>query len=83
MKDYNFLLNQLKVTGSYRQLPTVTHHGNRIEKDGQIMLNLSSNDYLGLASCADLQKAFLEEWQEQTLLLYLNGRIILFHSLCC
>ena len=65
MKDYNSILNQLKATGSYRQLPTVTHHGNRIEKDGQIMLNLSSNDYLGLASCADLQKAFLEEWQEQ------------------
>ena len=65
MKDYNFLLNQLKVTGSYRQLPSVTHYGNRIEKDGQVMLNLSSNDYLGLASRNDLQKAFLEEWQEQ------------------
>ena len=65
MKDYNSILNQLKATGSYRQLPSVTHYGNRIEKDGQVMLNLSSNDYLGLASRNDLQKAFLEEWQEQ------------------
>ena len=65
MKDYNSILNQLKATGSYRQLPAVTHHGYRIEKEGQTMLNLSSNDYLGLASRSDLQKAFLEEWKEQ------------------
>lgn len=58
MKDYNSILNQLKATGSYRQLPAVTHHGYRIEKEGQTMLNLSSNDYLGLASRSDLQKHF-------------------------
>ncbi len=65
MKDYNALLNQLKVSGSYRCLPSVTHHGGDIEAEGRTMLNLSSNDYLGLASRHDLQERFMEEWKEE------------------
>lgn len=63
MKDYNKILEELKATGSYRQLPDVNHIGSRIEKDGQTMLNLSSNDYLGLAANDELRQAFWEEWQ--------------------
>lgn len=65
MKDYNALLNQLEEAGNLRRLPHIAHQGNRIEKEAQILLNLSSNDYLGLASRPDLQSAFLEEWQEK------------------
>lgn len=65
MKDYNIILKQLEQSGNLRRLPDIIHSGNRIEKDGQTMLNLSSNDYLGLASRTDLQTAFMEEWRLQ------------------
>lgn len=65
MKDYNTILKQLEQSGNLRRLPDIIHSGNRIEKDGQTMLNLSSNDYLGLASRTDLQAAFMEEWRLQ------------------
>lgn len=65
MKDYNTILKQLEQSGNLRRLPDIIHSGNRIEKDRQTMLNLSSNDYLGLASRTDLQAAFMEEWREQ------------------
>lgn len=65
MKDYNIILKQLEQSGNLRRLPDIIHSGNRIEKDRQTMLNLSSNDYLGLASRTDLQAAFMEEWREQ------------------
>ncbi len=65
MKDYNALLNRLKASGSYRCLPSVTHHGGNIEAKGATMLNLSSNDYLGLASRQDLQETFMEKWKEE------------------
>lgn len=65
MKDYNIILKQLEQAGNLRRLPDITHSGNHIEKDRQTMLNLSSNDYLGLASRTDLQAAFMDEWKEQ------------------
>ncbi|WP_455639538.1 8-amino-7-oxononanoate synthase [Parabacteroides sp.] len=61
MKDYNRILQQLEAAGNLRRLPEIVHQGDRIEKDGRIMLNLSSNDYLGLASRTDLRDAFLDE----------------------
>lgn len=64
MKDYTLILKQLNDAGNLRSLPDIVHKGNRIERDGQVMLNLSSNDYLGLASRSDLREAFFEEWKE-------------------
>lgn len=65
MKDYQSMLNQLEESGNLRRLPHVVHKGQWIEKEGRTMLNLSSNDYLGLASRTDLYDAFFDEWKEK------------------
>ena len=44
MKYYNNKLEEWKSSGSLRSLPDVVHRGKWIEKEGQTMLNLSSND---------------------------------------
>ncbi|RHR60477.1 8-amino-7-oxononanoate synthase [Parabacteroides sp. AF17-28] len=64
MKDYNIFLDKLKETGNLRSLPEVVHEGKWIWKEMQKMLNLSSNDYLGLASRKELREEFLREMQE-------------------
>lgn len=58
--NYQAILQELKASGNLRQLPEVSHTGRWIERDGRRMLNLSSNDYLGLATRPELQEAFLE-----------------------
>lgn len=65
MKDYQSILNQLEEGGNLRRLPHVVHKGQWIVKEGRTMLNLSSNDYLGLASRTDLYDAFFDEWKEK------------------
>ena len=57
--NYQTILNELEATGNLRRLPEVAHEGRWIERAGQRMLNLSSNDYLGLATRSDLQAEFL------------------------
>ena len=67
MKTYNEKLAQLAATGNLRRLPEVEHHGKWIGKDNRIMLNLSSNDYLGLASQTELHTEFLASEQARVL----------------
>ena len=68
MKAYNEALEELRRNGRLRQL-TETECGERlIVRDGVPMLNLSSNDYLGIAQDHSLWKSFLEETPPERLL---------------
>lgn len=59
MIQYNDIITSLTAQGSLRTLPAVTHNGKYIIKDGNTMLNLSGNDYLGLGSNKELRCKFL------------------------
>lgn len=51
-----------------RQLPSILHEERDIIVNGQRMLNLSSNDYLGLASDIELHREFLDTLTPETFL---------------
>lgn len=61
-------LDALQAKGNLRQLPALKHDGRYVTVGGQRMLNLSSNDYLGLAADVALRKEFLDTLTPETFL---------------
>ena len=70
-KNMDFMhqqLQQLEAASNLRHLPALIHDGRDVVVNGQRMLNLSSNDYLGLAADRRLREAFLETLTPDTFL---------------
>ncbi|MDU8924625.1 8-amino-7-oxononanoate synthase [Pasteurellaceae bacterium LIM206] len=65
LADFAAQLAQLAQQGQRRTIPDLIHQGKWIEHDGQRMLNMSSNDYLGLANDDSLRRQFLENYADQ------------------
>lgn len=61
-------LQTLKEKRNYRSLPPLIHDGRDVILSGKRMLNLSSNDYLGLANDVSLREEFLKTITPETFL---------------
>ena len=62
-------LQALEERSNLRRLPRMIHKGRYVEVNGQQMLNLSSNDYLGLTADLRLREEFLQTLTPENLLL--------------
>ena len=68
LEHINQELQTLKEKKNYRSLPPLIHEGRDVLLNGQRMLNLSSNDYLGLANDISLREEFLRTLTPETFL---------------
>mgnify|MGYP000373551766 FL=1 len=55
-------LEKLSTQNQYRSIPDLVHQGRYIMREKRKMLNMSSNDYLGLASNENLRQSFLQQY---------------------
>lgn len=62
-------LEELRVTNNLRRLPQAAYCGREVIVDGRHMLNLSSNDYLGLTTDEVLRKEFMQTLTVDNLLM--------------
>ena len=65
---YSRTLDALDEAGNLRTLSQAEHQGKWIWKEGKRMLNLSSNDYLGLAADTALRDEFMRTLSERDFL---------------
>lgn len=75
-------LQHLKAGNNLRHLPQIVHNGREIATDGRQMLNLSSNDYLGLASHRALREEFLNALTPDTFLPTSSSSRLLTGNFC-
>ena len=61
MDRYRQALEQCQSEGTYRTLPDIEVRGKYIDVEGRQLLNLNSNDYLGLLAEPQLWQRFIEE----------------------
>ena len=57
-------LNAIVAANQYRQIPNLQHHGRYVLSEGKRLLNIASNDYLGLGSDNQLQHEFLTQFNQ-------------------
>ncbi|HHV6294346.1 TPA: 8-amino-7-oxononanoate synthase [Haemophilus influenzae] len=62
MDAFKQQLEQLCTQNQYRSIPDLVHQGRYIMRENRKMLNMSSNDYLGLASNENLRQSFLQQY---------------------
>ena len=62
MDAFKQQLEQLSAQNQYRSIPDLVHQGRYIMRENLKMLNMSSNDYLGLASNENLRQSFLQQY---------------------
>lgn len=62
MDGFKQQLEQLSAQNQYRSIPDLIHQGRYITRENRKMLNMSSNDYLGLASDKHLRQSFLQQY---------------------
>ena len=62
MDAFKQQLEQLSAQNQYRSIPDLVHQGRYITRENRKMLNMSSNDYLGLASNENLRQSFLLQY---------------------
>ena len=60
LTDWEKELTLLEKKSNLRRLPATHHLDREVEVNGNVMLNLSSNDYLGLATDLSLRTEFLQ-----------------------
>lgn len=77
LNNYAAKLDELKQQGNLRQFTTNIQDGRNIQINQQSMLNLSSNDYLGLASNLHLREQFFDETpNEQRIMSSSSSRLL-------
>lgn len=62
MDAFKQQLEKLSTQNQYRSIPDLVHQGRYITRENRKMLNMSSNDYLGLASNENLRQSFLQKY---------------------